>query len=130
MKRILLIAIGTISLGLGVVGIVLPILPTTPFLLITLACYLKSSTALYHFVLENKHLSPYIKDYASGNGIPVKAKKKAILLIWLSIGFSVLFVINQMFFKIMLVTIASIVSTYIWTRKTPDQKHAVNTIDR
>jgi uncharacterized membrane protein YbaN (DUF454 family) len=127
MKRILLMSIGTISLGLGVIGIVLPVLPTTPFLLLALACYMKSSTKLYDFVLENKYLGPYVKDYVSGNGIPVKAKKKAIFLIWITIGFSVLFIIDQIFLRLMLLTIASIVSTYIWTRKTPEQKRTVDT---
>ncbi len=127
MKKILLTIIGTISLGLGIIGILLPILPTTPFLLLSLTCYMRSSRKLYNFVLSNKYLGPYVIDYVSGNGIPLKAKKKAIILIWLTIGFSVVFVIDKVFLRLMLITIACIVSTYIWTRSTPEGERTVNT---
>lgn len=117
MKKILLTIIGTISLVLGIIGIILPILPTTPFLLLSLACYMKSSKRLYDFVLLNKYLGPYVKDYVSGKGIPLKAKKKAIILLWVTMGISVVFVVDKIHLRLMLLTIAIIVSTYIWTRK-------------
>ncbi|AOT71980.1 YbaN family protein [Geosporobacter ferrireducens] len=123
MMKILLMVIGSISLGLGMIGVVLPVLPTTPFLLISLACYMRSSRKLYDFVLSNKYLGPYVKDYVDGKGIPIKAKKRAIFLIWITIGFSVLFVIDKIFLRLMLLTIASIVSIYIWTRSTPESKN-------
>lgn len=85
---------------------------------------MRSSKKLYDFVLFNKYLGPYVKDYVSGNGIPKKAKKKAIFLIWITIGFSVLFVIDRFFLRLMLVAIASIVSTYIWTRNTPEDEYS------
>ena len=125
MKKIVLIIIGTISLSLGATGIFLPVLPTTPFLLLSLACYIKSSKKLHDFVLSNKYLAPYVRDYVSGNGIPIKAKKKAILLIWITIGFSVIFIIDKMALRIMLLTIATIVSTYIWTRDTFEDKSGI-----
>lgn len=118
MKKILFMSIGTISLGLGIIGIMLPVLPTTPFLLLSLACYMRSSKGLYDFIINNEYLGPYVKDYLSGEGIPIKAKKKAISLIWITIGFCILFVADKTLLKIMLFCIASIVSTYIWTRKT------------
>lgn len=120
MKRILLITIGTICLGLGAVGIVLPVLPTTPFFLLSLFCYLRSSTRLYNFVLNNKYLSHYVGDYVSGGGIPLKAKKKAIFLIWLTIGTTVIFVVKKLILRLMLIIIAACVSAYIWTRKTKE----------
>lgn len=123
--KILLMIIGTVSLGLGVIGIMLPVLPTTPFLLLSLACYMRSSSKLHNFILSNKYLAPYVKDYISGNGIPIASKKKAIFLIWLTIGFSVVFIIDKIFVKMMLFIIATIVSTYIWTRSTPEDKRIV-----
>lgn len=120
MKKILLISIGSVSLILGTIGIILPILPTTPFLLLSLACYMRSSKRLYDFVLSNKYLGPYVRDYVAGNEIPKKAKKKSIFLIWITIGFSVLFIIDRILLRLMLLTIASIVSIYIWTRNTPE----------
>ena len=125
MKKILLIVIGTISLVLGTIGIFLPVLPTTPFLLLSLACYIKSSKKLHGFVLSNKYLAPYVKDYVSGKGIPIKAKKKAIFFIWITIGFSVVFIIDRIILRIMLLTIAIIVSTYIWTRDTFEDNRGI-----
>lgn len=122
MKKILLIIIGTISLVLGFIGIVLPILPTTPFLLLSLFCYIKSSRKLYDFVLSNKYLAPYVKDYISGKGIPMKAKKKSIFLLWITIGFSVVFVVEKALLRLLLLIIAGSVSTYIWTRSTPEEQ--------
>lgn len=119
MKKVLLMIIGSISLVLGIIGIVLPLLPTTPFLLLSLACFVKSSDKLYRFVLGNKYLAPYIEDYTNGKGIPKKTKIKAISMIWITIGFSVVFLIEQNIFKISLLTTASLVSIYIWTRQTP-----------
>jgi uncharacterized membrane protein YbaN (DUF454 family) len=118
--NILLMIIGTISLGLGIVGIILPIFPTTPFLLLSLYCYVRSSRKLYNFVLTNKYLARYVKEYLSDNGIPKNAKKKAIFLIWLTIGFSIIFVVDKLSFRIILLIIASSVSTYIWTRTTTE----------
>ncbi len=118
MKKILLMIIGTISLVLGIIGIILPVLPTTPFLLLSLYCYVRSSKRLYNLILTNKYLANYVKDYISGSGIPINVKKKVIFLIWLSIGFSVIFIIDNNYLRIILLIIAGIVSTYIWTRNT------------
>ncbi len=118
MKKIILITIGSISLGLGMLGVILPLLPTTPFLLLSLACFTRSSDRLYNFILNNKYLAPYVEDYMMGRGIPLKAKKRAIGLIWITIGFSAIFIIDKNILRIMLFSIASIVSLYIWTRET------------
>ena len=120
--KILLLIIGHISLGLGILGIFLPLLPTTPFLLLSLACFAKSSDKLHDFILNNNYLAPYVKDFMKGEGIPKNVKIKAISLIWLSIGFTVTFVIDKTILRIMLLTIASIVSVYIYTRETANKK--------
>lgn len=122
MKKFILIIIGSVSLVLGSLGVIIPLLPTTPFLLLSLACFVKSNKKLYLFILNNKYLAPYVADYMSGNGIPKKAKQRAILLIWITIGFSVVFIIKATILRVMLLVIASIVSLYIWTRETPDKR--------
>jgi len=118
MKKTLLLIIGTLSLGLGVVGIFLPVLPTTPFLLLALTCYMKSSQKMYDYILSNKYLSFYVKDYMSHKGIPVKAKLRAILLIWFSIGFSIIFIVDRMILRMILLVTGISISIFIWTRKT------------
>ena len=69
MLRITLIIIGTISTGIGIVGIFLPILPTTPFFLLAAACYVRSSKRFYHWLLNNKFFGIYVKNYVEGKKI-------------------------------------------------------------
>ena len=119
MRKLALVIVGTLCLILGTIGIFLPLLPTTPFLLLSLWCYVRSSEKLYNYVLNNKHLKPYIEDYATGNGIPRHAKIKAISLLWLTIGFSAIFVVNELLVRILLLIIAVTVSFYIGTQNEP-----------
>ncbi|MGP4077468.1 YbaN family protein [Halobacillus sp. K22] len=98
--NILLIIIGTISLILGVLGIVLPLVPTTPFLLLTAACYVRSSDRLYNWLMTNKWFGSYIENYKAGRGIPVKAKVSVLIMIWSSMLYSAFFVAPNLLLKI------------------------------
>jgi len=86
--RFALLGIGWLSVALGVIGIFLPVLPTTPFLLLAAACFVRSSRRFYNWLVMHPWLGPWFKDYLEGNGIPRKAKIYAIVMMWLSIGFS------------------------------------------
>ncbi|MDR5659979.1 YbaN family protein [Serpentinicella sp. ANB-PHB4] len=118
MKRPILIFLGTFSLFLGIIGIILPVMPTSPFLLISLTCYMKSSRRLYNFVLYNKYLGPFVKDYVSELGMPVKAKMRAILFIWISIAISGIFIVNHIILRLILLVFGSSITLFIYTRKT------------
>src|SRR5690554_5059842 len=106
MKRFFLIVIGTLSLGLGILGIFLPLLPTTPLLLLAAACYVRSSERMYKWLITNKQFGPYIVNYREGRGIPLKAKVMGVSLIWISMLFTVIFVIPLVMIKILLLSIA------------------------
>ena len=80
--KTLYIALGTLSLALGILGIFLPLLPTTPFLLLTAALYFKSSPRLYNWLLNHKHLGPYIRNFRENKAIPLRAKIISISLMW------------------------------------------------
>ncbi|MFJ3484234.1 YbaN family protein [Pseudomonas sp. NPDC090202] len=86
--RVLLLGVGWLSVVLGVVGIFLPVLPTTPFLLLAAACFARSSPRFYRWLVEHPRLGPWIRDYLGGHGIPLKAKVYAIGLMWISISVS------------------------------------------
>ena len=86
--RYLLLATGWLSVALGVLGIFLPVLPTTPFLLLAAACFARSSPRFHHWLVHHPKLGPWIRDYLSGEGIPLKGKVYAIGLMWASIGLS------------------------------------------
>ena len=120
--RYLLISAGTIFLGLGIVGIFLPVLPTTPFLLLSAACYARSSKRFYDWLMNNKWFGTYIKNYREGRGVPLKFKIFTLSLLLLTIIFSVFFVLNNFWIKIILILIAIGVTIHILTIKTYKKK--------
>ena len=119
--RILLIIAGTFFVGLGIVGIFVPVLPTTPFLLLAAACYARSSQKLYGWLLHNKWFGNYIKNYLERKGVPLKVKVVAITLLWITIGSSVAFVVQILVVKLILVLIAIGISIHILSVRTLKQ---------
>jgi uncharacterized membrane protein YbaN (DUF454 family) len=117
-KKIMLILIGSVALILGTAGIFLPLLPTTPFLLLSAACYIKSSEKLYSFLINNKFLGSYIKNYREKKGIPRKTKIIAIMLLWISICYSTIFVLENNVIKFILFIVASGVTVHLIKIKT------------
>ncbi|RKV85115.1 MAG: DUF454 domain-containing protein [Bacteroidetes bacterium] len=116
--RITLISLGIISLTLGIIGIFVPVLPTTPFLLASVALFAKSSPKLYYKLLNNKYLGEYIKNFRVHKSIPLKTKIFAISLLWISIATSIIFFIKILWVKILIASIASVVTYYILSFKT------------
>lgn len=117
-KKMFLIIAGTISLVLGVLGIMLPLLPTTPFLLLSAACYVRSSDKLYQWLITNKYIGPYILNYQEGKGIPLKAKIIGVSLLWISMLYTIIFVVPLVMVKILLLLIASYFTWFIIKQKT------------
>lgn len=95
LRRIFLICVGIISLGLGILGAFLPLLPTTPFLLLSAACFVRSSDKLYNWLMGHKLLGPYIQSFREGKELPLKTKLVIIAFVWLSIGFTLFFVMSD-----------------------------------
>ncbi|WP_164670901.1 YbaN family protein [Virgibacillus doumboii] len=116
--KVLLIIAGSISLGLGILGILLPLIPTTPLLLLAAACYVRSSDRLYDWLITNKYFGSYIVNYRQGKGIPLKAKVMGVTLIWISIGYTIVFVIPLVMVKVLLFGIAAYFSWFILKQKT------------
>ncbi|MEM2108597.1 MAG: YbaN family protein [Candidatus Bathyarchaeia archaeon] len=96
LKRTIWFVAGTVCVALGAVGTVLPILPTTPFLLAAAACYCKSSERAYRWLLSNKWFGEYIRNYKEGRGIPKKTKIIALSVLWVTIGFSTVFALPRL----------------------------------
>ncbi len=116
--RVVLIIAGTIFVGLGVLGIFLPLLPTTPFLLLAAACYARSSERFYNWLLNNKWFGRYIKNYREGKGIPLKVKVLSISLLWITIIFSAAFIVHNVFIRVILIIIAIGVTIHIRSIRT------------
>lgn len=103
---------GFILLILGIIGIVIPILPTTPFLLLSSAAFAKSSQRFHKWLLNNKVLGFYIRNYKEGKGMPIKIKIITLAILWLTIMIS-FFLNSLLWVQILLICIAIAVSIHI-----------------
>jgi len=112
LKRYLLILSGTISLAIGIVGIFTPILPTTPFLLLATACYLRSSQRFHRWLMNNRVFGGYIRNYTEGRGIPIRVKLFTITLLWVTIGISI-WAVDNLIVTIVLLIVAVGVTLHI-----------------
>jgi len=112
-KRRILIGAGTLSTGLGIIGIFVPILPTTPFLLLAAACYMRSSERFYRWLINDRIFGAYVRNYIEGKGMPVKIKMFTILLLWLTIALTIVFGVQNIVIKIVLICIAVGVTAHI-----------------
>ena len=118
LKKGFFVAAGSIFLALGCIGIVLPILPTTPFLLLSAACYYKGSERMHRWMLNNRWFGNYIKNYKEGKGLSLKAKGFTLALLWVVISYSALFVVNLLIIQVILFAIAVGVSLHVVTLPT------------
>jgi len=116
--RILLITAGVISIALGVLGIFLPLLPTTPFLLLAAACFMRSSRRLYDWLLTHRYLGPYIGNYRNFRAIPKRMKIILLVLLWATLGYSMIAVVENLLVCILLGAIGIGVTIHILSMKT------------
>ena len=117
-KRDLYIVAGTICVILATVGIFLPILPTTPFLLLAAYFYARSSKRFYNWLLTNRWFGEYIRNYREGKGISLKNKLISGTFLWGTILYAAIFVATQLWLKILLISIATIVTIHLSRVKT------------
>jgi uncharacterized protein len=118
LKKWSLITAGTICVVLGVAGIFMPLLPTTPFLLLAAFCYAGSSPRFYHWLLNNRWFGRYITNYREGRGLTLTTKVVSLLLLWVTIGCSAFFVMPWLAGKLVLLTIAAGVTIHIIGKRT------------
>jgi uncharacterized membrane protein YbaN (DUF454 family) len=120
MLRPLYVVAGWLCLGLGFLGIFLPLLPTTPFALLAAFCFSRGSTRLYHWLLAQKTFGPIIRDWNQHGVIQPPIKWVSIVMILLMIGYPVVFGPLALGIKLALSMIAACVIGFIWTR--PSQR--------
>lgn len=116
--KYLYVIFGTISLILGIIGIFLPVLPTTPFLLLTAALYLKGSQKAYDKLMAHPKLGPYITNFQKYKAITLKTKIISVSLLWATILISAIFFVELIWLKILLIAIAIGVTIHILSYKT------------
>ncbi len=104
--KVLFISTGTICVALGFLGIFLPVLPTTPFLLLAAFCYARGSERLHRWLLNNRWFGAYITNYREGRGMRRRDKLIALSVMWISIGWTVLYAVPIWLGKLVLIMIA------------------------
>ncbi len=109
---------GFLLVAIGVIGIFLPILPTTIFLILASACFVKSSPKANEWLRNNKYLGQYLKNYQDGTGLTIKSKIFTLIFLWSSILFSAYYLTEEFSIRIILLAIAVGVSIHIITIKT------------
>lgn len=119
--RILLIVIGWICVVIGAVALVVPVVPTTPFLLIAAACFAKSSPRFYKWLLEHRLFGPFIRNYREKGGITRRQKAIALLTFWPAILISGFFAPVGMWGRLILVVSAVGVTTYLLSMKSVEE---------
>jgi len=115
--RWLLLVTGTLAMVLGFVGVFLPVMPTTPFVLVAAACYARSSRRFYYWLLSNRYFGRYILAWRQEHRIPLHAKIIAVSMIVISVGASILWFVPLLAIKVLLAAIAIMVIGYICRQK-------------
>ena len=113
LKKYLLIGIGTASVGLGIAGIFIPLLPTTPFFLLAAACFARSSDSLYARLLNHRLTGHTIRCYREYRAVSRRTKVFTLLLLWATILYAVIFAANSWWLRAPLLAIAAGVSAHI-----------------
>lgn len=108
MSRLLYLVVGFGFLALAIVGIALPVLPTTPFLLVAATCFAKSSHRCHQWLLDNRLFGPIIQNWQHNRCIPKKSKQLAIMSIFIFGGSSVVFFVPSVFAQLATLVLLSI----------------------
>ena len=118
--KIFLNLVGCVAVALGILGIFLPLLPTTPFLLLASACFARGSTRLHHWLQTNRVFGKYLRDYENGKGIPLRGKIWVLIFMWSSLGYSI-WRMDRLGLQVMLLLIGTCVTIYL-TRFVPTMR--------
>lgn len=111
--RYSLFALGWLSFVLGMIGLLLPVVPTSPFLILSAACFLRSSPRFYHWLTGHPWFGRFIRDFLDGKGIPRRVKALILLVLWTTILSSALLIVRIGWVTATMCSIAALVSIYI-----------------
>ena len=117
--RWMLISAGLICVGLGALGIILPGLPTTPFLLLAAYCFARSSEHFHSWLLNHRWFGSYVSNFEEGRGMTRPAKATTLLVMWLSFGVTIVFFVPVVWGQVGMVLMAMAVSIYLLRLPTP-----------
>ena len=128
LRKWMFIFIGVLSVGIGTMGILVPLLPTTPFLLLAAACFIRSSDRLYQWLITHKWFGSYLRNYIEHHAITNRAKIMTLLLLWSTLCFTGLWVIKTLALRALLLFVGLGVTVHVLsfkslTREMRSEKH-------
>lgn len=115
--KIVLISLGWLFVVIAAIGVVLPILPTTPFLILSLALFAKSSTRFHQMLLNNRWVGASLREWEEKRSVSRQTKKKATILVVVSFSASIAILQNRIELQLFLITLATILLVSIWRLK-------------
>lgn len=118
LRNVFLVTVGILAVALGTVGIVVPLLPTTPLLLLAAACFVRSSDRLYGWLLGHRLFGSYIRNYRDHRAVTWQTKVFTLILLWSTIGYSVVQIVSSPALRAILLAIALAVSVHVLSLKT------------
>lgn len=115
-------ALGTLFLVVGIIGIVTPILPTTPFLLLATACYARSSRRFYNWLMNHPALGPLIVEWRTYRSIPRRVKLVAVATMVLTFGSSIMFFVKGVWLQTALAFFGLAMAVWLYRIPSRDEK--------
>ena len=116
--NLILTILGILSLGLGILGAFVPVLPTTPLLLLASVLFLKSNRRLYDWLMNHPKLGPYISNFITHKAIPLRVKVVSVTMVWLTLLYCALFVTEHWALRLMFIAIAVGVTIHVLSYRT------------
>jgi uncharacterized membrane protein YbaN (DUF454 family) len=113
MIRGVYIVVGTIALIIGAIGLFLPVIPTTPLVILAAACYYRGSDRLHNWILSSRWFGETIKNYQEGRGLTRNTKVRAISMMWVMILVSAWFFVSNLFVRVAIICVAIGVTVYL-----------------
>ncbi len=118
--KIILNFVGIVAVILGVLGIFLPLLPTTPFLLLASACFARASPRMHNWLRTNRVFGKYLRDYENGRGIPLRGKVWILIFMWGSMSYSI-WRTDHLWVRLLIIAVGACVTVYL-TRFVPTMR--------
>ena len=118
MKNVCMKAVGLVAVGLGLAGMFLPLLPTTPFLLLAAALFFRSSPRLYAWLLGHRTLGPYIRNFREHKAIPLHTKVVSVSLVWITLLYCAFGMGLSMWLSVLLLLLAAAITWHILSYRT------------
>ena len=116
--KIILTILGFVALGLGIAGAFVPVLPTTPFLLLAATLFLKSNRNLYDWLMNHPRMGTYISNFLEHKAIPMRVKVVSISTLWITLHICAIFVAEHWLLRLLFIAIAVGVTIHILSYRT------------